>query len=330
MIDLAPIHQAAVALGSRAVAERLGFRLGRGNRGACPIHGGQNPTSFGLDVRGGMLVGSCHSCGWGGDVISLVGAMEGLDRFGDVVRRAAEILGVDFEERSDVHQAPPPPEPPRPYPDAGEVASVWLSCPAGEYSPEATSYLEGRGFDVQTLRELDVVRELPAGVRLPVWARIRGRSWWEAGYRLVTACHDCHGVMRSVRAWRTISDGEDLPKRLAPSGKRVSGLVLANHRAVLLLRVPEYLVDLGDPITVRVCEGEPSMLALCSAFRADPVLAVTSATAWPDEVGERIPSGARVIVYPDGDAAGAKLIDAVAASMGARCAIEIANWETAA
>jgi len=323
VIDIAPIHAAAAALGPIAVAERLGFRLGRGGRGPCPIHGGRNPSSFGLDARGGTLVGSCHSCGWGGDVLALVGALEGLDRFGDVVRRAADIFGVDVTEQNDVHHAPPPPEPPKPYPDGDEVAALWMDCPPGEFSSEAIGYLEGRGFDLEILRQLDVVRELPAGLRLPSWARIRGRDWRAAGYRLVCGAYDDHGVARSIRAWRTVPDGENLPKRLAPAGKRVSGLVLANHRGVMLLRVPEYLVDLGEPIVVRVCEGEPSMLALCSAFRSDPVLAVTSATAWPDEVGERIPSGVRVIVYPDADEAGQRLVDDVRESIGARCSVEI-------
>ncbi len=324
MIDVAPLHHAAVALGPVAVAERLGFRLGRGGRGACPVHGGKNPSSFSFDIRGGTLVGSCHSCGWGGDVISLVGAIEGIDRFGDVARRAAEILGVDLTEADQTHHKPAPPEPPTPYPSSNEVASMWLSCPAGEYSIEVESYLTGRGFDVQTLREIDVVRELPAGLRLPAWARIRGRDWHAAGYRLVCGAYDHHGVARSIRAWRTIADG-DLPKRLAPAGKRVSGLVLANHRGVLLLRVPEYLVDCGEPVVVRICEGEPSTLALASAWPGDPVLGVTSATAWPDEAGERIPDGARVIVYPDRDQAGQRLVDDVRQSIGARCSVEIAR-----
>lgn len=333
MFNLAPLHHAAVAMGPVAVAARLGFRLGsRSHRGACPIHGGKNASSFGLDARNGTLVGACHSCGWGGDVLALVGAIEGLDRFGDVVKRAAELLGADVVERPDVHRQPAAPEPPKPYPSADEVALMWMSCPAGECSAETVAYLTGRGFGVEILREMDVVRELTPEVTMPTWARIRGRDWYAAGYRLVACAYDAHGVTRSLRAWRTVETGGDLPKRLAPSGKRVSGLVLANARGALLLRSPEYFVDCGGPIVVRICEGEPDLLAVASAFhdterQDDPVLAVTSATAWPPEVGDRIPDGARVIVYPDQDRAGQNLLDAVRANLGKRCRLSIARPE---
>jgi DNA primase len=54
------------------LAEHLGTELrpsGKELRGRCPIHGGENPTSFAVDAEAGLW--HCHSCGRGGDVVEL-------------------------------------------------------------------------------------------------------------------------------------------------------------------------------------------------------------------------------------------------------------------
>lgn len=95
MLDVVMVQRAAHDMGPVAVASRLGFHVNaRSNRGACPVHGGKYPQSFALDARGGFIVAACHSCGFGGDVIELVGAIHGLTDFGAKLEKTAEMLCV--------------------------------------------------------------------------------------------------------------------------------------------------------------------------------------------------------------------------------------------
>jgi hypothetical protein len=48
---------------------------GKELRGRCPVHGGDNPTSFCVNVE--KQVFRCHACSEGGDLISLYRAVEG-------------------------------------------------------------------------------------------------------------------------------------------------------------------------------------------------------------------------------------------------------------
>lgn len=65
-------------------------------RCACPIHGGDNPTSFVWKDNG---LWYCHtSCDEGGDIFTFVARMEGLDldtSFKAVANKVAEILNID-------------------------------------------------------------------------------------------------------------------------------------------------------------------------------------------------------------------------------------------
>lgn len=105
MIDVDAIHRAAAALGPEGFADRLGLEVGRqrlrdGLLVCCPWHAERRP-SCGITERDGRIVAYCHSCHEGGDAITLVAALEGLDHrreFRRVAERAAEILGVALEE----------------------------------------------------------------------------------------------------------------------------------------------------------------------------------------------------------------------------------------
>lgn len=59
-----------VPLTYHEILDRLGAKVNRRNRCACPIHGGNNPTSFCWDEEKGVF--RCHSCNAGGDKITLV------------------------------------------------------------------------------------------------------------------------------------------------------------------------------------------------------------------------------------------------------------------
>lgn len=109
--DRAPIEAIKARLRDpHAVAATLGLTVAPGTRPhyrvvkvLCPWHS-EDTASCGLEARGGVLLVRCHGCRKGGDVIDLVGATMGLDarRREDapaVLRRAAELAGVDLGER---------------------------------------------------------------------------------------------------------------------------------------------------------------------------------------------------------------------------------------
>lgn len=105
----------------REVARALGCERGarRGGGGLmirCPIHGERTDPSLSLRVGSGTrspLVARCHGCGWTGDALSLVAAVEGLDvrrDFRRVLERAAELAGgfgaATVKESLQVEQGP--------------------------------------------------------------------------------------------------------------------------------------------------------------------------------------------------------------------------------
>ncbi|MBL9025990.1 MAG: hypothetical protein JNL21_27600 [Myxococcales bacterium] len=103
MIDVAAIHRATPS--PVDLASLLGLEVGRqrlrdGVMVACPAHGERRP-SCSLAERDGRILWRCHACGEGGDIFTLVAAVEGLDHrraFPEVARRTAELLGVALEE----------------------------------------------------------------------------------------------------------------------------------------------------------------------------------------------------------------------------------------
>lgn len=70
---------------------------GRG-RGRCPVHDGDNPTSFVVFPDGGRFY--CHACGESGDVIDLCRAVEGGEPV-DAVISLAMRHGVELPAKSE-------------------------------------------------------------------------------------------------------------------------------------------------------------------------------------------------------------------------------------
>lgn len=64
-------------------------------RSCCPIHNGNNPTSFVLKKDNALWY--CHAGCGGGDIIRFIEIIEGVE-FGDAVRKLSEILGVSVED----------------------------------------------------------------------------------------------------------------------------------------------------------------------------------------------------------------------------------------
>ena len=95
--ELVPMPELLAAL-SVAVNERT-------RRCACILHGGNNPTAFAWTESG---LWKCHSCGNGGDKISLVRAVRGCS-FREAVGFLAALAGIELHEgtpsRDEIEQA---------------------------------------------------------------------------------------------------------------------------------------------------------------------------------------------------------------------------------
>lgn len=70
-------------------------RAGTNHMGLCPFHSEKSPS---FSVHAGRQFYHCFGCGVGGDAFSFLMQIEGL-AFPDAVRRLAERVGIDLEER---------------------------------------------------------------------------------------------------------------------------------------------------------------------------------------------------------------------------------------
>jgi DNA primase len=74
------------------VLDRYGIRHSHG-RCCCPIHDGNNPTSFSFNDQ----VFHCHSCGASGDVFQLIQHLERVE-FKESLKLVAAMAGITVED----------------------------------------------------------------------------------------------------------------------------------------------------------------------------------------------------------------------------------------
>lgn len=288
-------------------------QIGGGLMIRCPLHVERSPSCSVTRGPDGTIRVRCFGCGWTGDALSLIADVRGLSVFRDVLREACRMAGlyqILGELDGDVMPfAPPAPAPPpvpapkpRDYPPAGEVRALWYGGALASDDAAAGGYLLRRMIDP----DLAPVRAIRHDQRLSVWARFRGRAWYETGHRLIVPVFDAAGLWRSVRAIR-ITDG-DTPKRLPPAGHRAAGLVLANRAAILMLR--------GDlkPERLIVAEGEPDWLTWTT--RTDHAVVGVLSGAWTAEHAARVPAGCVVVIRTHADEAGEHYAAELAATLG--------------
>lgn len=319
------IRAACAAAGPLRVLAALGLqqgarREGSGYKARCPwCHGGKDTPPLSVRVREGQVFAKCFSCDAGGDVFGLVAAVQGLDPrrdFATIRAAAAAIAGLATTMPTPAGYTPHAGTEPPSYPDAGEVQALWAAARRVVDVADAAAYLEGRAIDVGAVDLYDLARVLPPVGALPPWARIQGRTWREAGYRLVVPAFDHTGAMRSLRAWRlppVPADG--LPKRIAPAGKTSAGLVMA-------CPVARHMLSTGaGPVTLVIAEGEPDWLTWASrvsdATEAPAVLGIVAA-AWCDAIAARIPDGSRVAIRTQQDPSGQRYAAEIRATLAER------------
>ncbi|MAW60260.1 MAG: DNA primase [Planctomycetes bacterium] len=142
-----PIEQ---VVGQRVQLSRKGNRLW----GLCPFHAEKSPSFSVLPDRDFF---KCFGCGKGGDVITFVREIDGLD-FIEAVRMLADSAGVEMPERPGGHQAD------REERDRKKLAREALArarrfyheALAGPEGAQARAYLEGRQVSVEMIRAFQI------------------------------------------------------------------------------------------------------------------------------------------------------------------------------
>ena len=279
----------------------------------CPWHA-EKSGSCHLSTSRGALVAYCHGCGAGGDVLSLVAAVEGLDIEADfpaVLEAAGELARVDVSRPPRVAPRPQVQAEQRPYPPLADVERIWaLARPVVE-DDQVAAWLRSRAIDPNLVAVRDLARAVPASAALPGWARFQAQPWTQTGHRLLVPMFDASGAMRSVRARAVVPS--DAPKALPPTGYRMAGLVMATHVAAAGLAAKEW----GDEPIV-FAEGEPDFLTW--ATRGQTTIGIVGG-GWTPAHGERVPAGSRVVLWTDCDQAGERYADTVRRSLSGRCTV---------
>lgn len=330
-------------IGAASAAERLGVRCRRDGRNAliqCLWHSDKSPSCSITIGTEGTLRFHCFSCDQTWDVFSAVAQCAGLDAASDFPRvlvRAAELVGrwdvVDAIEGREVKREATPlpqrevvtPEPERDYPDVEEVWDLLGSCARVDEDRGVWDWLLSRGLDPCDVAIRDLALALPPSCQsLPPWARYRGRSWLETGHRVVVPMYDATGALRSVRAGR-LADA-DSPKRLPPTGHRVSGLVMADSMAREVLRAGAWPSWNHHRPRMVIVEGEPDFLTMATdvPVNAGPprygVIGICAGSLC-EEVASRIPQGCIVAVWTHADPAGDKYAAKATSLLGSRCEV---------
>lgn len=290
----------------------------------CPRHGG-GALSLTVGLDRSMQV-RCFGCDLAGSVYDLAAEIMGLSLPGDfpaVHTYLAELAGVALDERARFERPAPRervPQPPPVYPPEDEVDAMWHGAAPVTDNAAVAAYLASRALDPSLMWSRGLARVLTAKTPRFPWATFRGRSWFDAGYRLVVPVYDAIGAMRGLRAWSPEA------KRIAPMGCNVRGLVMACSPFGVAM-----FEGAHRPDRVVIAEGEPDFLtwathgALLDARRW-VTLGIVSG-AWTQEIADRIPEGAEVIVRTDADAQGEKYAQAIVQTLGTRAWVSRAALE---
>jgi hypothetical protein len=207
-----------------------------------------------------------------------------------------------------------------------EVAALWAASLPVSADPASTAWFTHRygraaTWSLQQAELWDLARVIPAGLRLPRWARSQGGPWTHTSHRIIFRLWDHTGQSVSLRA-RAI-DSTTAPKSLAPAGFSVKGLVLADPLAQQLLG--GYCPTWWQPRQVIVAEGEPDWLLWALRQRETdeqgPAVLGVESGAWSPQIAARIPTGASVVIRTHHDEPGQRYAQQIATSLRECCRI---------
>lgn len=313
------------------VATALGLeRVDRSHLGPCLVCGSTQRSR--TDRRKGPLYAvhggrgwKCGACDAKGNVLQLVQLRlyhQTLSR-GDARWRDlhAWCAGQGWCEGQGatwvVPPLPPEPEPVERQVSRQEVRDLLGQCVPVDRDGDAIGW-----FHARRLRPVPGVVVLPKDASCPGWATFRGRTWAQAGYRLLFPVFDAHGVLSSVRA-RSVDLDPAGPKALPPVGFSLRGLVLANQAAQLSMGTS------GRRDKLVIAEGEPQWLAWAAARPDLPVVGVV-AGSWPRAasgflLAQLVAPGANVLVCTDHDETGDRYFDTITATFQGRA--NVRRWK---
>ncbi len=256
------------------VAGRFGLEVVR--KGAdvsfpCPVCRKNRRHSRGADPRRAAKVmhGNrwwCEPCGAGGDVVALAAALTTgsanppREWWPDVRSRCAAMgLCTDLSGR------PPPRQfvtfkaaaesTPLAYAPREGIEALWHACRPVALDSEAGRYLSSRGFDVERLPWLEMVREAPTETEpMPWWPAPWLRRW-----PLMFPAYSASGELVSLHG-RALGQVE--PKTRWPYRCSASGLLFADTMGVTFLRQCARGASVDGLEAVVVCEGATDTLKL--------------------------------------------------------------------
>ncbi len=331
------ISQAWASMGVRHALDVLGLKCRVESKGAlicCPWHSDASPSCRVSIGNTGTLRVHCFSCSETWDVFALVAQVHRMDvkgEFRGVQRLTAELVGLydiadalEGKEKLRARILPPQPAqtvepPPVPsYPPLDEVLDLLAACGICTNDGPVSAWLESRKLDAQQVDVRSLAYALPLDAsKLPVWAK-----WWtKSGHRLIVPLFDAAGEIRSVRAGTVVQS--DLPKRLAPKGFTVSGLVMADELGREVLRGGAWPGWHRGANQAVICEGEPDWLTYAteSPLLQPPPFACFGifAGGWTAELAARLPTGGTVFVDTDHDPAGDKYAAKILETLSPRC-----------
>lgn len=302
----------------------------------CPSHNERTPSCSVTVGADGTVRAKCFGCDWTADVLGLIAQVRGLSLRSDfvgVMAAAAELAGDSpMPHRSASSSRPKPPEE-RAYPPRAEVLGLMAATVAVNAGADSWEALRGRAIDPDAVAERDLARALPVDAVVPRWARFRGATWPDLGYRLIVPMYDHRGELVSVRGWRieetrdaellvdatfeevraAQADRETLAKRLPPAGHRMSGCVMANRVAL------EMLHGKSKPSRLLIVEGEPDFLTWAT-LTEDAVIGINNGS-WTRELSLAVPGGTEVSIRTHADNKGDSYAASVIESLERNCSL---------
>ncbi|MDP1918594.1 MAG: toprim domain-containing protein [Myxococcales bacterium] len=304
------------------VAQRLGLEVVR--RGAdvsfaCPACSKKLRHSSGVDKRLAAKVFDdhwfCEPCGVRGDNASLVASIAS----GAVKPsswREAEQLATELGLMTD----PPLARqslPEKAYPAAGELAAFRASLRAITPTSVAGRYLTSRGFDVERLPWLGMVKDGSDVAPQPWWPADRRERW-----PIVFGAYNAAGVLTSVHARAVARDVA--AKTLWPKGCNASGLLFADVFGVDFLRARARGEAVSGLEAVVIAEGATDTLKLSQVMNAEgATFAALGYVNGSKHALARIdwPSDVPCIIAVDNDAEGDRYAGEIAAALAGRCRV---------
>lgn len=197
-----------------------------------------------------------------------------------------------------------------------DVDRWWWTLPQVTAVEAVRRYLEGRAIDPKAVEANGCARAVTSLVGAPECVSHFAR---QVGLPcLVVALRNLRGGIESVIG-RAVTDGTRLKSTSAKGSRR--GLPMLCSLAELAI-TGGTLRDLGiqrwRDLTVVIAEGEIDFLTwTAKRLEAVAVVGIVAGT-WTDDLAAAIPTGVRVVIRTDPDAAGDRFATTVAESLGIR------------